>query len=107
MAKETSSRAKNGMGGAKRSSKKSGKKPHSIHVHRGKSGGFLAEHHFDNSGKGPDEPPDLPETHVIPDQASLADHMASQMGDQPPAPQAPPEQAQAGPQAGPAPQQGM
>lgn len=102
--KHTSTRGKSGMGGGKKSSKKTGKKAHEMHIKRGKSGGFIATHHFDNSGKGPDEPPDMPEDHVIPDAASLGQHVQDQMGDQGPAPQAPPEQAQAGPVA---PPQGM
>lgn len=93
---EKSSRAKSAMGG-KKSSSKSGKKPHSMHVRRGHSGGFVVTHHHmpDESGIGmPDE------EHVVPDMQSLHDHMDSSMGDQGPAPVAPPpeQQAQAAPQ---------
>lgn len=100
MAENTRSKA--GMGG-KKSSKKSGKKPHSIHVKRGKSGGFIATHHHQaEDGQAPE-----PEDHVIPDLQSLQSHMAENMGDQGAAPAPSPDmsQQQAGPQA--PPQQGM
>src|SRR5271170_6333265 len=91
MAKEAPSRGKAALGGSRRS-KPSGKKPHSIHVRRGKSGGFIATHHHkpDETGATPE-----PEDHVIPDLAGLQNHMADQMGDQSAAP------APAPPQAGP------
>ena len=102
--KETSSRGKSGMGGGKKSSKKSGKKPHSIHVRRGKSGGFIAEHHFKSSS--PEEMAPETEEHVLPDVQALQAHMADHMGDQPDqqAESAPPPQAQQQQQA---PPQGM
>ena len=109
MASEKSSRASHVMGGrSKKSGKKSSKKPHSIHVRRGKSGGFIAEHHFKNTDPGEMNPE--PEEHVLPDISSLQDHMAQHMGDQPdqqaepapePAPPAgPPAAAAPGPAAG-------
>ena len=73
-------RATSAMGGKKSKSKKSSKHPHSIHVRRGKSGGFIAEHHFKSA---PDEPVPEPEEHVLPDISALQDHMAEHMGDQP------------------------
>lgn len=79
MAKEAShSRAKSALGGHAHKGK-----PHSIHVRRGKSGGFIATHHHkaEEGGMTPE-----PEDHVVPDLNSLQAHMASNMGDQPPAP---------------------
>jgi hypothetical protein len=95
-------RAKSVMGGKKSKSKskakKSGKHPHSVHVRRGKSGGFIAEHHFKN---GPEEEMQEPEEHVLPDMASLQAHMSDHMGDQPdqPAPIPDPNAAPAAPAA--------
>lgn len=88
--KASHSRAKSAMGG-----KKSGSKPHSIHVRRGKSGGFIAHHHHMPDDDGMTPPP---EEHVIPDMDSLNAHMAQNMGDQPPAP--PPTPPAAAPVAG-------
>lgn len=107
MADEKHSRAKAGMGGSKKSSKKSGKKPHHMEIHRGKSGGFVVHHHFKpDAGEMPEEP----EQHVVPDLGSLQSHIADNMGDQGPAP-APTPQATAGPAPAPAapaaPPQGM
>jgi len=96
-----SSRANSHMGGGKSKSKKSGSKPHSIHVRRAKSGGFVAEHHHKMADDG-----SMPETeeHVLPDLQSLQSHMQENMGDQPPAPMTPPAAAgPAGPAAGGAP----
>jgi len=95
------SRTKSAMGGSHKS--KSGGKPHSIHARRAKSGGFIATHHHkpDENGAMPE-----PEEHVLPDMESLQAHMASNMGDQPPAPPAAPPAAAGG--AAPAgPQPGM
>jgi hypothetical protein len=81
------SRGKSAMGGDKKSSSKSksskskSKKPHSIHVRRGKSGGFIAEHHF--KSESPDEMTPESEEHVVPDIDALKEHMAEHMGDQP------------------------
>src|ERR1700677_3035799 len=105
MTKQQASRGKSGMGGGKKKSK-SGKHVHEMYIKRGKSGGFIATHHFDNSGSGPDEPPEMPEDHVIPDAATLGQHVQDQMGDQGAAPMAPPPDAQAGPGPG-GPQAGM
>ena len=99
------SRARAVLGG-KKSKSKGGKHPHSIHIHRGHSGGFSVQHHFEN---GPEEAPEPDQTHIVPDVPSLQDHIAQNMGDQPPAPMAPqPDAAQGGgAPAGPAPQPGM
>lgn len=113
--KHSSSRAKSSMGSKSKSGKKSGKKPHSIHVRRGKSGGFIAEHHFKNDSTDPSDMAPEPEEHVLPDMNSLQSHMAENMGDQEPAQAPSPDMSQAGPapgpggpapQAGPAPQMG-
>jgi hypothetical protein len=97
------SRGKSGMGGGKKSSKKSGKKPHSLHIKRGHSGGFVVTHRHMPDETGATQPD---EEHVVPDMESLHDHLDSTMGDQGPAPQAPPPEAQAAP-APQAPPQGM
>jgi len=90
MAKEHS-RAKSALSGGHKS--KSGGKPHSIHVRRGHSGGFVATHHHKPDADGQMQEP---EEHVIPDMQSLNQHMSDSMGDQPPAPAAPdPAAAQA------------
>jgi len=96
MAKETVSRSKAAMGGGHKSKKSSGSKAHSIHIHRGKSGGFVVHHH---SKEGEVE------QHVLPDLASLQQHIGDQMGDQGPAPAPTPDPTQqaAGPVAGGAP----
>ena len=107
MAKTTKSRAHSVLGGKSKSASK-GKHPHSIHVRRGKSGGFIVTHHHapDEDGTTPE-----PEDHVVPDLDSLQSHMAENMGDQGPAPAptppppdagaaAPPTGAPAGPGAG-------
>lgn len=98
--KSSHSRAKSALGG----SHKSSGKPHSIHVRRGKSGGFIATHHH-KAAAG--EMAQEPEDHVVPDMDSLQQHMQAQMGDQPPAPAPQPDpSAGAGPAAA-APQPGM
>ena len=104
MAKDShsNSRAHSVLGGSHKSKSKSkgkGKKPHSMHVKRGKSGGFIVEHHHapDEMGMTPDS-----ESHVLPDLSSLQSHIADNMSDQGPAPApAPPDpSAAAGPMAG-------
>ena len=112
MAKE--SRATAGMGGGKKSGKSGksgskGKHPHSIHVRRGASGGFIAEHHF--KSKQGEQAPD-PEEHVLANQDQMLQHMSENMPDEEQGgdasaapPQASPMQAQAGP--GGPPQAGM
>lgn len=93
MAEKTShSRAKSALGGHAHKGK-----PHSIHVRRGKSGGFIATHHHkaEEGGMTPE-----PEEHVLPDMASVQNNLQQNLGDQPPAPQAAPP---AGPGAGAAP----
>lgn len=93
-------RAKSSMGGKKSSAKSGGKKPHSIHIKRGHSGGFVATHHHQPDETGAAMPS---EEHVVPDLSSLQDHIASNMGDQGPAPMSPPPDAGSGQ----APPQGM
>lgn len=91
MSKEPSSRGKSALGGSRGKSKKSGgSKPHSIHVRRAKSGGFVATHHHKPDFEGAMQESD---EHVLPDIQSLQAHMQDQMGDQPAAPVAPPLQA--------------
>lgn len=118
MAEEKASRAKSSMsgGGKKKSSSHSKSKshPHEIRIRKGKSGGHIVTHHElpDESGVATD-----PEEHVMPDQASLLQHIAANTDDQaapqaaPPDPsqQAGPAVAAAGPGPGgpPQPQQGM
>ena len=95
----SSSRAHAVLGGSHKSKSKSGHKPHSMHVKRGKSGGFVVTHHHQMSDDGT-MPPD--EDHIAPDLQSLHDHIDANMGDQGPAPQAPPpdQSMAAGPGAG-------
>jgi hypothetical protein len=108
--KHSSSRAKAAMG-SKKSGKKSGKKPHSLHIKRGKSGGFIVTHHHKPSDDGS---PTDDEDHVIPDLDSLHNHVDDTMGDQEPAPAPSPDMSQAaaaapmpgGPPAAAAPQPG-
>lgn len=84
------SRATSHMGGKKSGKAKSGKKPHSIHVRRAHSGGFVATHHHKMADDG-SMPED--EEHVIPDMQALQQHMQDNMGDQGAAPQGPPPDA--------------
>jgi hypothetical protein len=89
MAGTSHSRAKSALGGHGHSGK-----PHSIHVKRAHSGGFIATHHHKPvAGEMTPEP----EEHVIPDAEALQAHMQDQMGDQPPAPQPPPDPAAGAP----------
>lgn len=96
------------MGGGKKKSSSSKKHAHEMHIKRAHSGGFIVHHH---PVPGSPEEAGEPESHVLPDIASLQAHVGDNMGDQPPA--APPaSMAQAGPPAaGPAgggmPQVGM
>jgi len=94
-----SSRSKAVLGGKGKSKSKGGKKPHSIHVKRGKSGGFIVTHHHapDADGQTPE-----PEDHIVPDLDALQSHVADNMGDQGAAPPPTPEPAPAA-AAGPAP----
>jgi hypothetical protein len=96
-----SSRASHVLGGkGKPKSKSSGKKPHSIHVKRGKSGGFMVTHHHEPDETGVAMPS---EDHVVPDLNSLHDHIDQAMGDQGPAPATPPPDAGASASVAPAP----
>lgn len=104
MAKD-STRAHSVLGGSHKSKSKSkhkGKKPHSIHIRRGKSGGFIATHHHlpDEDGVTPES-----EDHVVPDMSALHDHMDQMMGDQgaAPVPAPPPDAAAAAAGGGPGP----
>ena len=101
MAKTTKSRAHSVLGGKSKSASK-GKHPHSIHVRRGKSGGYIAEHHF--KAESPDQPTPESEEHVLPDLEALQSHMADNMGDQPDQEAQPsPDAASASPGASPTP----
>ena len=114
MAKDSkSSRAHSVLGGSHKSkSKKKGGHPHRIEIRHGKSGGHVVTHHFapDEDGMTPDS-----EEHVIPDKASLMDHLDQNIPDQaapqvqPPdmSSQTPPAPAGGPPAAGPAPVAGM
>jgi hypothetical protein len=97
MAKSSSSRAHSVLGGSHKKSKSKGKKPHSMHVKRGKSGGFIVTHHHapDEAGMAP-----APDDHVVPDMSALQSHIADNMGDQGPAAPPSPDMSQAGPGAG-------
>ena len=97
------SRAKAGMGGKKSSSKKkSGKKPHEIHIKRGHSGGFLVRHSHKPDADTGETPED--EEHVVPSIEDLHNHIDEAMGDQQSAQAAPPEPSPAAaPAAAPAP----
>ena len=104
MAKDThsNSRAHSVLGGSHKSKSKAkgkGKKPHSMHVKRGKSGGFIVTHHHQPDEAGMTQEP---EDHVVPDMDSLQSHIADNMSDQGPvpAPTAPDASAAAGPMAG-------
>lgn len=95
MAKEShgSSRAKSVLGGHGKSKSKGGKKPHSMHIKRAHSGGFVVTHHHAPADDGSMSDPD--EDHVVPDLDSLHDHIDQNMGDQGPAPITPPPAAPA------------
>jgi hypothetical protein len=97
-------RAKSGMGGSKKSKHKSGTKPHRIEIRHGKSGGHIVTHHFQPDENGMAQPS---EEHVMPDQASLLDHIAQNTDNQAVAPSPDASAAQAPPQAAAAPAQGM
>ncbi len=106
MAKEShaGSRAKSVLGGHGKSKSKGSKghKPHELHIRAGKSGGHIVRHTYKpdaDTGEMPEE-----EEHVLPDQASLLQHVADNTDNNPaPAPTAPDAQAAAGPPAGGAP----
>ena len=94
MAEKTKSRAGHVLGGIHKTSSKSGKKPHSIHIRRGKSGGFISEHHHLPDEDGSMNPP---EEHVHPDMASLMSSIQNNLGDQGTGPAgAPPDASQGG-----------
>lgn len=93
------SRAKSVLGGKKEhkdQKKKSSKKPHSIHVRKGASGGYIATHHFKSKdGMSPDS-----EDHVLQDMDQLKDHMEDNLPEES-------EQGEPQPQPQQAPQPGM
>jgi hypothetical protein len=111
--KHSSSRAHSVLGGSHKSKgSKSKNKHHHIEIRHGKSGGHIVTHHFmpGDDGMTPD-----PEEHVMPDKASLMDHLDQNIPDQS-APMAPPPDAAAvspasagapAPAAAPAPAPGM
>jgi hypothetical protein len=81
------SRAKSVLGGkGKSKSKSKGKMPHHMTIRHGKSGGHVVTHHFEPDTDGMSQPD---EDHVLPDKASLLDHIDQNTPDVP-APQAPP-----------------
>ena len=96
-----SSRAKAVLGGKGKSKSKGGKKPHSIHIKRGHSGGFIVTHHHAPSDDGSQQEP---EDNVVPDLAALHDHVDQSMGDQAAAP--PPTPPEPAPSPAPAPAAG-
>lgn len=99
MAKEShgSSRAKSVLGGHGKSKSKGSKghKPHELHIRAGKSGGHIVRHSFKpdpDTGESQED-----EEHVLPDQASMLQHVADNTEDQPvPQPPEPPPAAGAG-----------
>lgn len=97
--KHSSSRAHSVLGGhSKAKSKSKGKHPHHITIRHGKSGGHIVTHHFE-----PDETGSMPpeEDHVMPDKASLMEHLDQNIPDTPAPMAAPPDAgAAAGPGAG-------
>lgn len=81
-------RAKSHMGGGGK------RKPHSVHVRRGKSGGYIATHHHADGGS---------EEHVLRNKKQMLSHMADSLGDQPQSgtpPEEMPQQAPPMPMAG-------
>ena len=85
MAKE--SRAKAAMGGKKPSGKSKSKKHgkvHKMHISRGASGGFSVEHEAPPSDAGSMPGGGSEGPHVLPDRASMQQHLQEHMGDQPP-----------------------
>lgn len=77
------SRAKAVLGGKSKKSKTSkGKKPHEIHIRRGKSGGFIVRHSFKPEPGAQGVMPE-DEEHVLPDVDSLQQHVGEAMADQP------------------------
>ena len=105
MAKEShgSSRAKSVLGGhgSKSKSKSSkGKKPHELHIRAGKSGGHIVRHSFKPDADTGESPED--EEHVLPDQASMLQHVEENTDNNPAPPPAPDPAAAAGPAPAPA-----
>lgn len=71
-----SSRSKSVLGGGKSHKSSGHKKPHSVHVKHGASGGYIATHHHKQK---PGEDPIESEDHVLPDQEAMLEHMAQNM----------------------------
>lgn len=87
-----SSRSKSVLGGGSKSKSSGHKKPHSVHVKHGASGGYIATHHFKHK---PGEDAQDSEDHVLPDQEAMLEHMAQNMPDQGAAPGGDPSQGAA------------
>lgn len=98
----TPSRSKSHMGGGKPKEKSSSHaKPHEMHIKRAHGGGFIVKHHHKTdpmTGMTPDS-----EDHVVADPEQLQQHVADNMGDQPPAGTPMPQPQAPAPQAGPMP----
>lgn len=82
------SRASDVLGGAGHKEGKKKHKVHAIHSRRAKSGGYIAEHHFQpeepTEAGGPTPPTPLPEEHVVPNMEALQAHMAQHLPEQEP-----------------------
>jgi hypothetical protein len=93
-----SSRASHVLGGKGKSKSKSSKKhPHRLTISHGKSGGHKVVHSFEPDESGITQPD---EEHIMPDKASLLQHVADNTPDMPAPQAAPPDAAQAGGPAG-------
>jgi hypothetical protein len=70
-----SSRAKSVLGGkGKSKSKSKGKMPHELHIRAGHSGGHIVRHSFKPDADTGESQED--EEHILPDQASMLQHVA-------------------------------
>ncbi len=97
-----SSRASHVLGGKGKSKSKSNKKhPHRLTISHGKSGGHKVVHSFEPDESGM-TPPD--EEHIMPDKASLLQHVSDNVPDVPAPQAASPDAGQAGGQMSVAPQ---
>ena len=96
-----SSRSKAVLGGKGKSKSKGSKghKPHELHIRPGKSGGHIVRHSFKPDPDTGETPED--EEHILPDQASMLQHVAENT-DNNPAPAPTPDPAAVAAQAGPA-----
>jgi hypothetical protein len=90
------SRAKSVLGGkGKSKSKSKGHKPHELHIRPGKSGGHIVRHSFKPDADTGATPED--EEHILPDQASMLQHVADNTDNNPAPPPTPEPVAQPGP----------